>query len=269
MEVRPPLHLPLQRSRERPRLAGLDRRGVPRHRDVPVRGRDLEARRGLAFADEGHGTVAQMPGLDLRAGAVGRLVPVLGDHLAGEQEDVVAEVVVLDIVDPEDAGHAHLGELAQAEVERPELVALQPIGDGVAEVLHHLVVGGEGRVLVERAVRLQHTHEAGQDLGPVDRAIVGDEQIIRTTDTALRAEPDTRELAGVDNRERPSEQWHGWGSWSGCRPRPSVNRRLGDSHRKRRTTTLTVYEGGRFLDYYDAGRNLRRIGGGVPVGRGS
>jgi len=64
----------------------------------------------------------------------------------------MAEIVVLLVVDPEDAGHAHFGELAQTEIDRPELIALETVDNGVVETAHHVVIGLLGGLDVERAI---------------------------------------------------------------------------------------------------------------------
>jgi hypothetical protein len=88
-----------------------------------------------------------------RAG-VGGEVGVLDDHLPGQEEDLVAEVAVFLAVPPEDAGHADVGEVAQAEINGPELLPLQAVRHRVGEPLHQGVVGRAGLVAEERSARI-------------------------------------------------------------------------------------------------------------------
>jgi len=66
-----------------------------------------------------------MPALHLGAALGRRLVPVLDDHLAGQQVDLVGEIPGLLAVDPEDARHADEKLRAEIDVVRSENTALQ------------------------------------------------------------------------------------------------------------------------------------------------
>jgi len=104
----------------------------------------------------------RLPGFHLRRALVGGQVAMLRNHLAGQQVDLVAEVVVILAVQPEDAGHADMGEIVQAEVQDPHFF-LQLVRNRILETAEHVVVGfprfvdqegAVGAVEVGAAVRL-------------------------------------------------------------------------------------------------------------------
>ena len=79
---------------------------------------------------------------------------MLDDHLRRQQIDLVAEVAVVGIVDPEHAAHTHVLEVAQTEVGDPE-VGFEKWREGDAVVLEHVEESLFGRLLVEFAVGIE------------------------------------------------------------------------------------------------------------------
>ncbi|NCB31933.1 MAG: DUF2924 domain-containing protein [Clostridia bacterium] len=117
--------------------------------DAPV-----NARRGRSLAVGVNPAMPGLPALHFRARLGGLHMLVLGNHLSGQQENLVAEVAVLLIVDPENAAHPHFGKIAQTEIRHPELRRPQTVADGVAVGLEHLVVRLLRLLLVEGPVRV-------------------------------------------------------------------------------------------------------------------
>ena len=77
--------------------------------------------RRLADAEVVNPSVAYLPALVLCGVGRGDVI-VLDDHLVGQQIDLVAEVAVLGVVDPEHTAHSDVLEVAQTEVVYPEIL---------------------------------------------------------------------------------------------------------------------------------------------------
>ena len=92
--------------------------------------------RRLAYAKVIYPAITHMPALVLGSVCRGYVV-VLDNHLIGQEVNLVAEIFVFGIVNPEHTAHAHMLEVAQTEVVYPE-VLLQEGGEGYAVVLEHI-----------------------------------------------------------------------------------------------------------------------------------
>ncbi len=76
---------------------------------------------------------------------------MLGNHLAGQEINLVAEVTELLAVDPEDSGHTHVGKITEVEIEDPEVARVKLRGDGIAKPPEHVVIGLLGLLGLELA----------------------------------------------------------------------------------------------------------------------
>ncbi len=72
-----------------------------------------------------------MPAFHLGLALGGGDMGMLHDHLARQKEDFMGEIAGLLEIDPEDAAHAGVDEVAQAEVGGPH-VGAQEFGQGIA-----------------------------------------------------------------------------------------------------------------------------------------
>ncbi len=86
-------------------------------------------------------------------GIFGSHVFVFGDHLTGKQVDIVREIAVFGVVDPEDTAHTAVLEITQTEVGNP-YVLFEERGHGSVVVFEQLHDGFHSHILIELAVRV-------------------------------------------------------------------------------------------------------------------
>ena len=81
---------------------------------------------------------------------------MLRDHLSRQQIDLVAEVAPVLPVQPEDAGHAYVDKIAEAEIHNPHsvLFALQPIGIRIVKPSKHIQISLASLIDQELAIRV-------------------------------------------------------------------------------------------------------------------
>ena len=117
-------------------------------------GQGGRTRRRVAYAEVVDAARTYLPTLMLgRISGRGDMV-VLDDHLRGQKIYLMAEITVLGIVDPEDAAHTYILEVAKTEIRNPE-VLLQKRSEGYAVVIEHIEEGALGHSLVEDAVMVE------------------------------------------------------------------------------------------------------------------
>ena len=115
-------------------------------------GRRLDGARGGFFA-LGKGvyhTVPHLPALHLCGDIADIDVGMFDDHLSGQKEYFVPEVLVFRVVYPEYPSHSDVDEVAEVEIESPHVVP-QLVGYGIVKRLEHCKVGVSGLIAEELA----------------------------------------------------------------------------------------------------------------------
>jgi len=87
--------------------------------------------------------VTDEPGFAFGRAGIAFDVGVFYDHLSGKKKDLMAEVATAFVVfvGPENATHPGIDEVADSEVDRPEVVAFELIKHRVSEMFHEIEVG--------------------------------------------------------------------------------------------------------------------------------